>query len=391
MWLLVKVSCFFHRSSCGLRLVILYKWHRWLYRSFGGFHDTVTAMEVILASGEVRYVDADSDLKLFDCLVGSYGTLGIVTAACVQLIPVRSHVRTRYFHFDTLHSYCEAMKAVVGGKHLFVEGFVFSLSHAVLMLGDLTDAVDFEQGELWNPHKRGAEWIHQHATTVSKVTPASRSTAPAGSISPDASVAVEARALGAVSGGADFMLTKDYFFRSERGWLWTLEAFVGVKGVTDTEWGRAMVEDKAKGDYAKMDAVFGFAGGSVNNPNWGPEDLERVFAQQDTIWHVSNLERGCRWVAEHMGVWPLWHCPCFVDRSRGPFTSIPKDKLETKPYARPPTYIVDMGIYGEATAPDYRVRRDMRALQLHMVRLAFRRLARCRLVVESILIFELVL
>jgi hypothetical protein len=258
------------------------------------------------------------------------------------------------------------MKAVVGGEHLFVEGFVFSLTHSVLMLGDLTDRVEEKEGELWNPRKRGAEWIHQHATTVSKLTPALTTPAPTGSVSPDASIAAEARALGAKSGGADFMLTKDYFFRSERGWLWTLEAFVGAKAVTDTEWGRGLVEDKASGDYAKMDAVFGFAGGSVNNPRWGPEDLERVFAQQDTIWHVSNLERGCRWVAEHMGVWPLWHCPCFVDRSRGPFTSIPTDKLAAKPYAKPPTYIVDMGIYGEATVPGYKVRRDMRALQLHM-------------------------
>ncbi|KAA0148149.1 hypothetical protein FNF31_07461 [Cafeteria roenbergensis] len=326
---------------------------------YGGFFDTVTAMEVVLASGEVRHVDLASDKDLFDSLFGSYGTLGIVTAATVGLIPGKPLVRTRYLRFDSLHAYCEAMKAVVGGSHLFIEGFVFSLTDAVLMLGDFVDEVDPSEGELWDPTVRGKEWIHQHARTVS-------SQLKAGAVVRGDSLAGEMAALGACSAGTDFMGTKHYFFRSERSWLWTLEAFVGFKELTDTEWGRKMVEDRAAGDYAKMDAVFGFAGGSANNPSWSSDDLERVFVQQDTIWHVSNLEKGCRWVAEHIGVWPLWHCPCRVERRAGPFTSVPAAKLALNSFLEPPAYVVDMGIYGEATAPDFRVRRDMRKLQALM-------------------------
>jgi hypothetical protein len=295
-----------------------------------------------------------------------------VTCAAVKLVPRKEFVRTRYLRFSTLSAYCKAMELVVGGPHMFVEGFVLSLEESILMLSDFVDAA--EDGEFWDPNARGAEWIHQHASTVGKAL-----TVPPGVIAKDkreASVVAlrtmeeEAAALGAVGVGADVMTTRDYFFRSERGWLWTLEAFVGLKGLTDTEWGRGLIEDKASGDYAKMDSVFGFAGGSVNNSSWGPQDLERVFVQQDTIWHVSNLEKGCLWVAENIGVWPLWHCPCFVDRSRGPFTTVPEWRLKENPSHRPPTYIVDMGIYGEAMAPDYRVRRDMRRLQLLMVSLA---------------------
>ncbi|CAE7864722.1 unnamed protein product, partial [Symbiodinium sp. KB8] len=200
-------------------------------------------------------------------------TLGIVTAATVGLIPGKPLVRTRYLRFDSLHAYCEAMKAVVGGSHLFIEGFVFSLTDAVLMLGDFVDEVDPSEGELWDPTVRGKEWIHQHARTVS-------SQLKAGAVVRGDSLAGEMAALGACSAGTDFMGTKHYFFRSERSWLWTLEAFVGFKELTDTEWGRKMVEDRAAGDYAKMDAVFGFAGGSANNPSWSSDDLERVFVQQ---------------------------------------------------------------------------------------------------------------
>ena len=90
-----------------------------------------------------------------------------MTAATVGLIPGKPLVRTRYLRFDSLHAYCEAMKAVVGGSHLFIEGFVFSLTDAVLMLGDFVDEVDPSEGELWDPTVRGKEWIHQHARTVS--------------------------------------------------------------------------------------------------------------------------------------------------------------------------------------------------------------------------------
>ena len=39
------------------------------------------------------------------------GTLAIVTAATVKLIPRKAMVRTSYLRFDSLHAYCEAMKA----------------------------------------------------------------------------------------------------------------------------------------------------------------------------------------------------------------------------------------------------------------------------------------
>jgi Delta24-sterol reductase len=43
---------------------------------YGGFHDIITAVELVLASGETLYVDEHTDKELFDCLPGSYGELG---------------------------------------------------------------------------------------------------------------------------------------------------------------------------------------------------------------------------------------------------------------------------------------------------------------------------
>lgn len=49
---------------------------------YGGFFDTVTAMEVVLASGEVRHVDLASDKDLFDTLFGSYGESETLSHLC---------------------------------------------------------------------------------------------------------------------------------------------------------------------------------------------------------------------------------------------------------------------------------------------------------------------
>lgn len=62
---------------------------------YGGFFDTVTAMEVVLASGEVRHVDLASDKDLFDTLFGSYGERATAfvqahSASCPHLLQGQS-------------------------------------------------------------------------------------------------------------------------------------------------------------------------------------------------------------------------------------------------------------------------------------------------------------
>lgn len=370
--------------------------------------DTVDSFEVVLADGTIQCCDESGEhSELFLSAGGAYGTLGVVTAATLRLQPVTSHVRTAYYHFTDVHSYVAAMKAAAGppcaaGRPRFVEGYMFSNSSAVLMVGDcITLADGVTEAELsrdpvsgptsgahglarffprvarvaavehtWDPTVHGKQWIHQHALSTAKGNWPSASGATAATTSfassgpADLSVPLSGRAraeafAGAASCGWDVMTIEHYLFRHERGWLWTLEQFVGVPELTETEFGRGMVEDLAAAEYNELNkGTGGFIGSSARNPEFTREDLERNFAHQDTLWHIDRLEEGIAVVEKEVGVLPLWHCPSFCDdRPKGPFTAIRRRSV-TKPYM-----LVDMGLYGEANAPGFRFRSCLRRVQ----------------------------
>ena len=75
---------------------------------------------------------------------------------------------------------------------------------------------------------------------------------------------------------------------------------------------------------------------------------------------MSRLEHGINYVAENLGVWPLWHCPCKMMHAKGVFTGCLRNTVQEKP----PLYLVDMGIYGEPMQKSFRYRSTMRKLQM---------------------------
>ena len=230
---------------------------------YGGFVDIVAGFEVVLGDGRVLYCDENHNEDLFYNLPGSYGTLGIVTGVVLKLMPAKPFVRTEYRHFNSVPEYCAAMEAAME-RPTFVEGFVFSMKSCVLMLSEFvaTKEEAIEEGraegrpvEFHDPFEDGNRWIHQHALRMCD--------------------------LGRKAGKPawDVMGTKEYIFRSERGWLWTLEAFAGMPELTKFRWVRKALDRKAKEEYASMDNTLGFSGGSKNK-DWTVDDLERCFVQQ---------------------------------------------------------------------------------------------------------------
>jgi len=78
----------------------------------------VLGVELVLPDGRVtwlggRQLDAPG-IDLRALVVGSEGTLGIVTAACVRLLPQPEAVRTMLAVFDTVEGASEAVSAIVG-------------------------------------------------------------------------------------------------------------------------------------------------------------------------------------------------------------------------------------------------------------------------------------
>ncbi len=84
---------------------------------YGATKDNVLRMQVVLADGRVTYVGSrsvkqSSGYDLLHLLVGSEGTLGIVTEATLRLFPIVEHISAAVVAFETVTAAIEAVVAV---------------------------------------------------------------------------------------------------------------------------------------------------------------------------------------------------------------------------------------------------------------------------------------
>ncbi len=86
---------------------------------YGGMRANVLALEAVMASGElvrfgrpVRKTSAGYDLK--DLLIGSEGTLGVITRLYLKLHPLPAHVHTLRVFFERVKDAADAATALMG-------------------------------------------------------------------------------------------------------------------------------------------------------------------------------------------------------------------------------------------------------------------------------------
>jgi glycolate oxidase len=102
---------------------------------YGTTRDYVQALEVVLSSGEIinvggKVVKDTTGYSLLDLIVGSEGTLGVVTRATLRLVPKPKHTALIYAPFDSIHDAAKAVSEIIRRK---VQPFALELmsKHAV--------------------------------------------------------------------------------------------------------------------------------------------------------------------------------------------------------------------------------------------------------------------
>jgi Delta24-sterol reductase len=295
----------------------------------GIFPMNVPWFDIVLGDGELVRADVDQHRELYTTVPGCYGTLGVVTRAAVYLVPAKAFVRSRYRHFTRAADYVRAFADALDAEP-FVEGFVLGPDSHVLVTGHFSDAAP-ELG-VYHAMKLGNLWYYEHAAK-------------------QAQRAVE-----------DLVPTYQYLFRHMRSLLW-VSRFANFLHLPMTRLGRYLIDKRVMSDLAS----FGLSSGIAH------EARERSVVMQDVAVSLGRLEAGIAYAKQHFGVYPFWNCAA-SHAQRGPYAKGQPHELlfvadhrrtrqERQALDERERYMVDIGLYGEPTAPGFRHRSAIRALQ----------------------------
>jgi FAD binding domain len=275
----------------------------------GVFPASAVALEVVLGNGEILECDRTRHTDLLRHIPGSYGTLGIVTRATLELSECKPFVRSRYHRFSKRRDYVRAFGEALP-SHEFVEGFVLAPDHYILIESDYSDAVP--SLDVFPAMEPGQPWYYQHAARARE----------------------------------DLVPSHQYLFRHERSLLWMSGIIADLGFFSHTRWGRAYLDRVVKSRVAS----HGFQG------NMPVELVERCMINQDMGVRLSRLEEGIEYVQKNLDVHPLWNCPTGAGSVDLAFA------LSRR--LGDPEYVVDIGVYGEPRVRPYRHVEAMRALQM---------------------------
>jgi glycolate oxidase len=82
---------------------------------YGATAEHVLGLEVVLANGDILWLDAEgSTAPLLSLMIGSEGTLGIITKAKVRLMPLAEKVETLLIDFPTPGNAADCVTAILG-------------------------------------------------------------------------------------------------------------------------------------------------------------------------------------------------------------------------------------------------------------------------------------
>ncbi|MBX3190558.1 MAG: FAD-binding oxidoreductase [Labilithrix sp.] len=218
---------------------------------YGGFHDSCVAYEVVTASGDVLECTRDNEHKMiFEMMHGSFGTLGVLSKLVFELVPAKPFVKMRYEHHTSLEAYKEAIwRHFVAGDVDFMDGIIHSPTEWTLCLGTFVDEA---------PYKSRYDWVKVYYRTTRERD-------------------------------EDYLRTKDYFFRYDRG---------VTNPTPKSALGRLLF-----GKLASSAKVLRLA---EKIHRWLPEKPEVTV---DLFIPFSRVDAFMRWYRSAIDFFPLWCVP----------------------------------------------------------------------------------
>jgi FAD/FMN-containing dehydrogenase len=235
---------------------------------WGGFNQILNWFDVVLANGQAVRASANQNADLFYGSAGAYGTLGVVTAAEVQLIPAKRYVNVTYL---PVHSFAEAtdlIQKATKKAYDYIDGILYSADNGVIITGILSDT---PHGPVQTFTKRRDPWFYIHAQKIAKAGETHHEAIP----------------------------IKDYLFRYDRGAFWMGKyAFQRFRTPFNrvTRW----LLDRVMHTRLMYEALQA-------------SGVSQEFLIQDLALPPKHATAFMEWVDQSLGIYPLWLCPLKID------------------------------------------------------------------------------
>lgn len=296
---------------------------------FGQFNNTCQSYRVLTGDGEIQNLSKTNKEDLFHAISGSYGSLGLVLNATIEVEKIKPFVELSYFRFTSVDKALDFFKkASLDNEVDYLEGLVFSLDNTLIVTAKLKGKRNSNLPHLsLTPYY--SPWFYQH---------------------------LHERSLDQVE--REEMRLKDYLFRHDRAAFW-----MGGYALNSKILGRYLLElvklkaertsfsQKEKG-FDPMTkapfwfrALFGWMMGSSQLYRFLHQNTEEWFVNyfciQDYYLPFSKTEDFVARILKEHRIVPLWLCPVKKAENQELFSPHYQPGHEEK-------LLVDVGVYGMA-------------------------------------------
>ena len=295
---------------------------------YGQFNDTCLEFEVLLGDGRVVKASREENSDLFYGLSGSYGSLGIITAAKISLTKALPFVLLEYSLASSCKEAVKRMEKLAGDSSIdFLEAIAYAKGSCLIIAGKMTDEAPSEVRQL-DLSKSYSPWFYQHAIK-----------------------AYESKVY------EELLPLQDYLFRHDRAAFWmggfavhprllfryALEV-LGFKG-SDLD-RKLFLEEKEKIKVPKDSSLlfrllFGWMMGTKKLYRFLHSGTEKWFSNnfciQDYYLPKESVEAFTDHVFEECAINPLWLCPVLA-------TNTPQ--ILSPHQRRDNALLFDVGVYG---------------------------------------------
>lgn len=238
---------------------------------YGLFGKQARRFEIVTGDGEIVEVSPEEDAELFHGQFGAYGSLGILTAVELELLPSSDYVELTYYRVDGFQAAVDLIRERCDDPAPdYIDAIMFGPDRGVVMVGERTDTAD-------HPVKRFTrardEWFYLHADAVSREHAEHTETIP----------------------------IRDYFFRYDIGSFWTLKGLFDGSPLPFNRLTRTLL-------HPILDTETAY-GALIHAGN-----LSSTIMLQDIITPVDETAGFMDWITDRFGIFPLWMLPMAPDR-----------------------------------------------------------------------------